>query len=128
MQNNRIYIIVLILAILILAIFLLRFNSNNNIASQAIKQTDNIAPSVSITFPQNNYFSKTLYLTVKGVANDDFGLKEIRFKYNYGNWEVLTGSSWSKTIKLSKGENFIYVQAFDKNGNASPINSIKVYA
>ena len=122
MQSTKIYLI-----ILILAIFLLISNLSNNITSQAIKQIDNMAPSVSITFPQNNYFSKTPYLNVKGTASDNFGLKEIKFKYNYGNWEVLTGNSWSKLIKLNKGENFIYVQAFDKNGNASPIRSIKVY-
>ncbi|MFH1311193.1 MAG: Ig-like domain-containing protein [Nanoarchaeota archaeon] len=126
MDNNKKYITITII-IIFLAIFFLFLN--NNLTSDVIKQTDIIAPTISITSPQNNYFSEKTYLTIKGIASDNVGIREIRFKSNDNNWEIIAGSSsWSKGINLNQGENIIYVQAFDKNGNASPVESIRIYA
>ena len=77
----------------------------------------NAAPSVTITFPQDEQKVGTL-LKVSGKASDDLGiLVWIRVRVDEGPWENATGTStWNyemPTKELDPGLHWVDIKAFD---------------
>ena len=117
--------VVLILILVLLIVNLL--SVNEEVTTQAVQSNkDFVAPSVSINFPNNYFETQSPNVNVKGNAQDNVQIKEVRVKLNNGKWEKIAKSIWSKDFILIHGENTVYAQAFDVSENPSPISSIKI--
>lgn len=120
-KNLSVFVLILLAILLIIILFNYNFD-RGSIFSKVVSNADKIAPSVSITYPNDNDKITDSPLLVRGSASDDLNVKEVRIKVNDGNWETVEGTtSWSKILNLINGENTVYVQAFDSSDNASPV-------
>lgn len=66
-------------------------------------------------------------ITIKGTANDAFGISKVRYQVNGGNLKTATGTtSWQFKANLKLGNNTIKIFAVDSVGNKSVIKTLKV--
>ena len=118
--------LVLIAALIILNYFNNNFDNKNKLDSKAVVSdfvvSDLIAPSVTITSPDNFYKTNNSSLLVSGVASDSVKVREVRVWVNNEAWKIASGTtSWNKVLNLINGENIVYTQAFDTSDNPSPV-------
>lgn len=89
--------------------------------------SENVAPYVTITHPENMTFTNNSMITVSGTAYDNLKVKNVKVRVNYGSWTTATGTtSWSANIALTFGSNIIQAQAFDLFNNPSTIETINI--
>jgi len=84
-------------------------------------------PTVMITSPSNGTITNTSEITISGNASDNFQVKIVKVRINYGDWLDANGTTiWSINVTLSFGNNTIETQAIDIFNNPSPIAAINV--
>ncbi|MEM3578027.1 MAG: PQQ-binding-like beta-propeller repeat protein [Candidatus Bathyarchaeia archaeon] len=89
--------------------------------------SENIPPSITITYPENMTFTNISTVTVSGTAYDNVQVKSVKIRVNYGSWSNAIGTtSWSQNVTLSFGSNIIQAQAFDSFNNPSSIETINI--
>jgi len=93
-----------------------------------VYQTQNVPPTIVITYPTENAVLTTSNIIVQGQAVDNDGqVTLVQVKVNAGNWENATGTtSWSKAVTLSFGGNIIMAKAQDNSGDWSSTAQVYV--
>ena len=87
---------------------------------------DTIPPGISICSPIPKQCFNMCTIHVRGIAYDNINLSRVETKVNGCKWQTACGtSSWTSTVKLSKGENTIFARAIDTAGNTNE-TSVKV--
>lgn len=88
---------------------------------------DMVPPIIDITYPPDTTIFNTSKVTVSGTAYDDFQVKAVKVRVNYGLWMDAVGTtSWSINVTLDFGPNIIEAQAVDVSNNPSPIVQINI--
>lgn len=83
---------------------------------------DDSNPNLSITSHTNNQVISASSITLSGSASDagkgDSGIRQITVNGNRANNDMAAGSgtaNWTKSISLAKGDNVIFIEAFDNS-------------
>jgi len=88
---------------------------------------DTILPTIQITYPPDMAILNSSLVTISGNASDNFQVKVVKVRTNYGSWVNAIGTTtWRINVTLSLGANIIEAQAFDAADNPSSIASINI--
>lgn len=72
-------------------------------------------------------FTNNSIIIVSGTAYDNYQVKNVKVRVNYGSWITAVGTTiWSANITLTFGSNIIQAQAFDSFNNPSVIETINI--
>jgi hypothetical protein len=75
-------------------------------------------PSLTITSPSNASLLSSFFVTVKGTASDNAGLKRVEISTDNSSWVISDGTTlWSGNLTLVEHNNTIYARAIDFSGN-----------
>jgi hypothetical protein len=87
----------------------------------APRQSDTVAPSLSITYPGSTVIATTAAtMNMRGVSSDKAGVVAVKWTNSTGTNGNANGTAfWSATVPLERGRNAITIQAFDAAGNSS---------
>ncbi|MBC8095341.1 MAG: Ig-like domain-containing protein [Akkermansiaceae bacterium] len=107
----------------------IRFMMQSNLTLQA-NFVETTLPTVTIKSPQNNHHTTKPLVTLKGTAKDIWGVSNVWYQLNGGDWQQPTTTdhwkTWSAPLLLSAGTNIIRVYAENLGGNLSPIKTVVV--
>lgn len=84
---------------------------------------DSTAPSATISNPAANGLTvATASLALAGSASDNVGVTAVFVRLNGGAWTQASGTtSWSLSVSLAAGSNYIEVYSRDAAANTSPV-------
>ncbi len=77
---------------------------------------DTVAPTLSITAPENNMITNSSSMQVQWSGKDNVGIAYYEIKVDNGAWKKVVNAT-SYTLNLQDGQHTIYVKAVDKAGN-----------
>lgn len=101
-----------------------RDNDGNYSTATRNFYTDTVAPTLSVTNPQNNSYVPNANLTITGTASDDVSgtpvVNLVLNGINQGNISVVN-NKFTKEITLVSGENTIIITATDNAGKSTTI-------
>ncbi len=124
MENQNLkWLATVLLVCLVILLIINTFVKMPEISSKAVSDLPDImAPKINIG--NNEVSVNNPYLTVRGSAEDNVDIERVMVKVNNGKWQSALGTNfWEINLNLIKGQNVVYVQAFDSKGNASPVSS-----
>jgi hypothetical protein len=89
---------------------------------------DTTPPNVTILYPETYQSFETSSIVLQGNASDNRGIREVKVRLNYGDWEPADGTtSWGKPLTLRYGANRITVRAVDTSGNIAEASIVVYY-
>lgn len=103
-------------------------DNDGNVADEKVISftVDTVPPALNVSTPAVNVITNKQSCTVSGVTNDvTSGLASVEIILNevgQGSVSVSADGSFSKSVLLSSGENFILVKATDKAGKVSTVS------
>jgi hypothetical protein len=107
----------------------IRFMMESNLTLQA-NFVETALPTVTIKSPNANHKATKPLVTLIGTARDVWGVSNVWYQLNGGNWKqpVTTNhwKTWSVPVTLSAGTNIICVYAENLGGNVSLIKTVRV--
>ena len=87
------------------------------------------APTLTIKSPGKDVSAASL--TVQGTASGQYGVTNVQFQFNNGNWSSATTTNqwtnWSAVVTLQAGSNVFQAFSVDPVGNHSTTNSVTVF-
>jgi uncharacterized repeat protein (TIGR03803 family) len=87
------------------------------------------APKLTITSPGQDVTVSPL--TIKGTASGTYGVTNVQFQFNNGNWSSATTTNqwtnWSAVVTLQAGSNVFQAFSVDPVGNHSTTNGVTIF-
>ncbi len=90
---------------------------------------DRVPPTVSITAPPEGSIVATASTIVQGSSSDagGDGVARVEVRVNGGAWQPCLGTtSWTASVALARGANFIEARAWDYGGSPSGIAAVNI--